>query len=163
MRATGSAGSEQRRRAARTAHSAHSAHRQRVPFAPHRSLTCCFLSHIFDTPYFDDASRRVRRHPRTGPEGLLTCGFVRAHYVRCGRYGRYLDAEMTLVTLVLMGCQAPCRAGQTLSRWRAPMVRRGQATLSADRLSPAGQMSRKRPGSAVTCRDERLMVADLRE
>lgn len=30
----------------------------------------------------------------------LTCGFARAHYVRCGRYGRYLDAEMTLATLI---------------------------------------------------------------
>ncbi|EKX63697.1 hypothetical protein STRIP9103_07740 [Streptomyces ipomoeae 91-03] len=49
---------------------------------------------------FGDASRGVRGDPRTGGEGLLTCGFARAHYVRCGRYGRNLDAEMTLVTLI---------------------------------------------------------------
>lgn len=38
-----------------------------------------------------------------------------------------------------------------------------QVTLSADPLSPAGQMSRKRPGSAATCRDEEDFVADLCE
>lgn len=45
----------------------------------------------------DDAPRGVCRHPGTGREGILTCGSARAHYVRCGRYGRYLDAEMTLI------------------------------------------------------------------
>ena len=51
-------------------------------------------------PVSDDASCGVRGDPGAGGEGLLTCGFARAHYVRCGRYGRYLDAEMTLVTLI---------------------------------------------------------------
>lgn len=43
------------------------------------------------------------------------------------------------------------------------MGRRGQATLSADLLSRADQMSRKRPASAVTCRDGCTMADDLRE
>lgn len=43
------------------------------------------------------------------------------------------------------------------------MGRRGQATLSADLMSRADQMSRKRPASAVTCRDGCKMADDLRE
>ncbi len=46
------------------------------------------------------APRGVRGDPGSGEEGFLTCGFGRAYYVRCGRYGRYLDAEMTLLTLI---------------------------------------------------------------
>lgn len=51
-------------------------------------------------PTSDDASCALRRDPGAGREGLLNGGFACAHYVRCGRYGRYLDAEMTLVTLI---------------------------------------------------------------
>jgi hypothetical protein len=64
--------------------------------------------------------------------------FVRAHYARCGRYERCLDAEMTLVTLVLMVRQVTCWAGQALSGWRTSMARRGWATLS----SPRGRAAR---------------------
>jgi hypothetical protein len=64
------------------------------------ALTLGYSGSRFMRHLSDDAPRGVRRHPRTDREGLLTCGFARAHYVWCGRYGRYLDAEMTLVTLI---------------------------------------------------------------
>ncbi|MFE2225139.1 tyrosine-type recombinase/integrase [Streptomyces kronopolitis] len=43
-----------------------------------------------------DASCGVRGHPGEGGQGLLNCGFARAHGVRCGGCGRCPDAGMTL-------------------------------------------------------------------
>jgi hypothetical protein len=50
-----------------------------------------------DSTYSDDAPRGVRGDPGAHRKGRLTCGFVDAHDVRCDRYGRNVDAEMTLI------------------------------------------------------------------
>ncbi len=47
-------------------------------------------------PLPDDPPRGVCRHPGAGEEGCLTCSFAGARYAPCERYGRYLDAQMTL-------------------------------------------------------------------
>lgn len=82
---------------ARSAHSARSTQWLFVPLVPAEPLTCdsfhVFLFHMFR----DDAPRGVRGDPRKGREGLLTCTFACAQNVQCGRYGRYLDADMTLI------------------------------------------------------------------
>ena len=46
---------------------------------------------------------------------------------------------------------------------RRPMGHRGRTRLSADIMSPTGQMSRKRPGGAGTWRNGRSRVDDLQE
>ncbi|MBB4980453.1 hypothetical protein [Streptomyces nymphaeiformis] len=51
-------------------------------------------------PVSDDPPRGVRGDPGAGEVRALTWGFPCALYGRGGRYGRYLDAEMTLVTLI---------------------------------------------------------------
>ncbi|WP_406283388.1 hypothetical protein [Streptomyces sp. NBC_00209] len=85
---------------ARNARSAHNAHGQFVRILARMALTCANFHMLLFHMFRDDPPCGVRRDPRTHRKGRLTCGFARAHYVRCGRYGRYLDAEMTLVTLI---------------------------------------------------------------